>query len=168
MCLIPTGITRQCTYGFGGLSAVYLGNRDYIVAGKNSSNTVTGFTMSSGEKFYKFEAEPETSQLIEELQSGNASKFIQQTVNFTLAGIDQVKREVLEKLGLAKITAVVQYQSGEYYLAGIDGSGLKAVTLTIDSGTANADLNGAVVSLVGGSLGFANEVTSAAVAAAIA
>lgn len=167
MCLIPTGITRQCEYSYGGLAKVYLANKDYVSVSKDSSDKITGITMSGAESFYEFQAEPETSQLLEELQSGNASKFILQTVNFTLSNITQAKKEVLESLGLAKIAAIVQYQNGTYKMAGEYGSGLKAITLSIDSGTANADLNGATVSLQGGSIGYANEVTAGAVASAI-
>jgi hypothetical protein len=169
MCLIPSGITRSdCGYSFGGLAKVFLANKDYVTVGKNAQDVVTGFTFSNSEKFYEFGAEPETAQLLEELQTGNASKFINQTLNFSLIGITQEKKEVLEKLGLAKIMAIVQLQDNSYKLAGEFGSGLKATTLTIDTGTANADANGATISLVGGSTGFANQVIASAVSAAIA
>lgn len=167
-CLILTGITRTCTFAFGGLKAVFLTNRDNVTAKKNpSTNQVTGFTMTNSDKFFKFEAEPETSQLLEELQP-KGSKFINQTVKFTLVGIDQVKREILEKVSLGKLTALCQYQDDTYYLAGIDGSGLTADSLSIDSGTAIADLNGAVVTLKGASLGYANSVAPSAVSALLA
>ena len=167
MCLIPTGITRGCEYSFGGLSKVYLGNRDFITAKMDGDEVITGFTKTLGEKFYEFQVEPETAQLLEELQAGNASKFIQQTLNFSLTNITQEKKAVLEALGLAKIIALVEFQNGVFKVAGQYGSGLKATTLSIDSGTAIADLNGATVSLVGGSTGFANEATAGAVTSAL-
>mgnify|MGYP001154391643 CR=1 FL=1 len=166
MCLIPTGITRQCEYNFGGLSKVYLGNKKHFIVSKNSDNVITGFTMNGG-SFYEFEAEPETSQLLESLQAGNASKFILQTVNFTLTNITQEKKEVLEALGLALVGAIVVYQNGIIKLAGEYGAGLKSVTGDLDSGTAFGDLNGATISLQGGSLGYANEVTPQALQQAI-
>lgn len=167
-CLLPTGITRSCGFSFGGISKVYLANKDNAVAKMNASQQVTGFTMTGSDKFWEFQAEPESAQFIEELQTGNASKFIQQTLNFSLSNITPAKKEVLENLGLAKISAIVQKQDGTYFLAGQFGTGLKAVTLSIDSGTAIGDLNGATVSLVGGSTGFANDVTLTAVTAVIA
>jgi hypothetical protein len=168
MCLIPTGITRTCGYSFGGVDKIYLGNKDYISAKMNASQQVTGFTVTNSSKFYRFEFEPESGQFLQELQAGNASKFIQQTLNFTLANITPAKKEILESVGLAKVSAIVQMQDGTYYLAGQFGSGLKATTLSIDSGTSIGDLNGSTVSLVGGSTGFANEVLSSALTSILA
>lgn len=167
-CLIITGITRSCGYSFGGIQKVYLTNKDNVTARKNlSTNVVTAFTMTNSDKFFRFEAEPETSQLIEELQVGGSS-FIKQTLSLTLSNITQIKREILEKLGLANLTAVVQDQTGTYYLVGIDGAGLKPITVSVDSGKAKGDLSGSNIVLEAGSLGFANEVQASALTSLLA
>jgi hypothetical protein len=167
-CLILTGITRSCGYSFGGVQNVYLTNRQNVTAKKNNTtNIVTGFTITNSDKFFKFESEPETSQLIEELQAG-ATTFIKQTVTLVLSNINQTKREILEKLGLASLTAVVQDQAGIYWLVGNDGAGLKPITLSIDTGKAKGDLNGATIVLEGAGLGYANEVQPSALTSLLA
>jgi hypothetical protein len=170
MCLIPTGITSSSCDGFafGGIDKIYLANKDYMTPRKNSAGTITGFTMTSSQKFYRFGVADFTGQLLEELQTGSANRFVQQTVNMQITDISQEKKEILEALANARVAAIVQLQTGQYKLAGEYGVGLKATTLTIDSGTQLTDPHSATIALVGGSLGYANEITAAAVTANIA
>lgn len=144
-----------------------MANKDYVSVAKSDDDTITGFTMSNSAKFYEFQAEPQSIQFLQEEQTGNPNKYFNQTLNFTLTNINQEKKNVLKALGLSKISAIVQYPNGTYKLAGEYGDGLLAATLSIDSGTAIGDLAAATISLVGGSIDLANEVTSAAVTAVI-
>ena len=158
-CLITAGITRDCGYNFGGLQLIYLANATEVTAiEKDADNQITGITMASGATFYQFEFEPETGEKLEELQSGNVSKFILQTLNFQLANITQVKKNVLEDLGVGDIVAIMQTQDDTYWYYGELGRGLKAGTLNIDSGTADADDAVATIALVGSNRGYSNTV----------
>lgn len=164
-CLISAGITRDCGFNFGGLQKIYLANAaEVTTVTKNPSNVITGITMASGSSFYEFEFEPETGQKLEELQAGNVSKFVLQTLNLQLANITQAKKEVLEDLAVSDIVAIMQTQDDVYWYFGELGRGLKATTLSIDSGTADADNAVASISLVGGNRGYANQVSSTIIA----
>lgn len=164
-CLISAGITRDCGYNFGGLQNIYLANASEVTAvAKDADNQITGITMASGATFYAFEFEPETGQKLEELQSGNVSKFILQTLNLQLANITQAKKEVLEDLGVSDIVAIMQTQDDLYWYFGELGRGLKATVLSIDSGTADADNAVATITLTGGNRGYANTVDDTIIA----
>ena len=164
-CLISAGITRDCGYNFGGLQLVYLANATEVTAvSKDADNQITGITMATGATFYEFQFEPETGQKLEELQAGNVSKFILQTLNFQLANITQAKKEVLEDLGVSDLVCIMQTQDDLYWYFGELGRGLKPTTLNIDSGTADADDAVATVALAGGNRGYANTVDSSIIA----
>ena len=164
-CLISSGITRSCGFNFGGLQMVLVANASEVVSiSGDADNQIVGITMATGATFYEFEFEPETGQFLEELQSGNVSKFILQTINLQLANITQSKRNVLNELVLADMNIIVQGQNETYWYAGQFGRGLKAVTGTKDSGTADADDNGFTLSAAGGNAGYGNTVDSTIIA----
>ena len=164
-CLISSGITRTCGFNFGGLQLVYIANASEVSSvAKDADNQITGITMATGATFYQFEFEPETAQRLEELQAGNISKFILQTLNMQLANINQDKRNILNDLVLADMVVIVQGQSDRYRYLGELGRGLKAITGTDDSGTADADDSGFTLSIAGGNAGYSTFVDSTIIA----
>jgi len=168
-CLINAGLDRDCGFSFGGLSALYLISKEQVASvAKSSDNTITGITLTTGATtFHEYQFEPNTGQLLQELQAGSASRFVNQTVNGQFASITQAKKEVLEDLANAYVVVIAKDQAGKYWYAGESGRGLIATALSIDTGLAEADAYVASITLVGGALGYANEVTSAAVTAVI-
>lgn len=167
-CLINDGLVRDCGFSFGGLQALYLAPKSVISGYTYSTGgTITAVTGGAGE-FFTYDAEPNTAQLLQELQTGAASRFVNQTINGQFSNINQAKKEVLNDLANAYVVAIVKDQAGRYWLAGESGRGLLAASLSIDSGAAEADAAVATISLVGGSLGFANEVSSSIIAALLA
>lgn len=165
-CLFSAGITRDCGYNFGGLQEIYLANKSEVTSIDEdpTTNQITGITMASGATFYQFQFEPETGQKLEELQAGNVSKYILQTLNMQLANITQTKKDVLEDLGLSDVVAIMQGQDDLYWLFGEFGRGLKATTLSIDSGAADADNAVATLALAGGNRGYSNTVDETIIA----
>jgi hypothetical protein len=168
-CLINAGLSRDCGFSFGGLKALYLISKEEVASvAKASDNTITGITLTSGATtFHQFDFEPNTGQLLQELQTGSASRFVNQTINGQFANLTQAKKEVLETLANAYVVGIAQDQSGKYWYAGESGRGLIATSLSIDTGLAEADAYVATISLVGGALGYANQVADAAVSAVI-
>lgn len=171
-CLLSAGVTRSCGFQFGGLKKVYLANFDEVsaVAYSGASGVITGVTMSStGATWYEFDYEPNTAQKLEELQAGAVSRFVNQTLNMKLANITQAKKMVLDTLANATVSAIIQTQDDMFWFYGepTKSAGLRATVLSIDSGTAQADDAAATITLVGGNLGYANQITADAVQAAI-
>ena len=171
-CLLSAGVTRSCGFQFGGLKKVYLANFEEVSSvAKDTDNQITGVTMSStGATWYEYEYEPNTAQKLEELQAGAVSRFVNQTLNMKLANVTQAKKEVIESLANATVSVILQTQDDLYwfYAEPTLSAGLRATVLSIDSGTAQADDAAVTITLVGGNLGYANAISAAAVAAAIA
>ena len=170
-CLLSAGITKECGFAFGGLKKVYIGNFSEISGTTyQADGTVSGMTMTSGKTFFEFEYEVDTAQKLEELVAGAVSRYVNQTLNFKLANMTQAKSKVLEELAVATLSAIVQTSDGKFWLFGDinKSAGLKATVLTVDSGTAKGDDNSITVTLVGASLGYADEVLSTVVDSVIA
>ena len=169
-CLLSAGVTRECGFAFGGLKKVYIGNYSSVTGVTyTTGGTVSGMTMTALAKFFEFEYELDTAQKLEELVAGNVSRFVNQTLNFKLANMTQAKSKVIEELAVGILTAIVQTSDNKYWLLGDinKSTGLKATVATIDSGTAKADDNSVSITLVGASLGYADEVEAAVVATVI-
>lgn len=165
-CLLTNGVTRGCDFGFGGLQTILLANKSEIESmAKNTDDTITGITMATGATFYEFQFEPETGQALQELQVGSPSRFVLQTLNMQLANVSQSKKNVLNNLANGDLVAIYEDQKDQYFLFGELGRGLRASTLTIDTGTADADGYIVTIALVGGNSGYANEVESSVVQA---
>jgi len=171
-CLLSAGVTRSCGFQFGGLKKVYLANFEEVASvAQQADGEITGITMTStGATWYAFEYEPNTAQKLEELQAGAVSRFVNQTLNMKLANVTQAKKEVIEDLANATLAVILQTQDDLYWFFGepTKSAGLRPTVLSIDSGTAQADDAAVTITLVGGNLGYADTVSAAAVAAAIA
>jgi hypothetical protein len=171
-CLLSSGVTRSCGFQFGGLKKVYIANFEEVSGVTYSGNTglITAITMiPTGTSWYSFEYEPNTAQKLEELQAGAVSRFVNQTLNMKLANVTQAKKLVIESLANATVSVILQTQDDLYWMYGepTKSAGLRATVLSIDSGTAQADDAAVTITLVGGNLGYANQVTSSAVAAVV-
>ena len=164
-CLINAGITRDCGFAFGGLQKIYLANKaDVSSVDHNVDGSISGITMTTGATFYEYEFEPETGQALQELQAGNVSRFVLQTLNLSLAGMTQAKKDILEDMANADLVAIYQDQGDVYWFYGELGRGLRGATITVDTGTADADDSLVAISLAGGNRGYADTVDSTIVA----
>ena len=161
-CLINSGIVRDCGFSFGGLQNIYLANKTDIdeITHDTLTGEITGITLLTGATFFQYEFEPETAQALQELQVGKVSRFINQTLNMSLATMTQEKKDALEELANADVVAIYQDQAGNYWFYGEKGRGLRATTLNPDTGTADADDNLVAITLVGGNGGYADIVDS--------
>ena len=170
-CLLSAGVTRSCGFQFGGLKKVFIANFEEVDELQYTTDgSITGVTMTSGSTWYSFEYEPNTAQKLEELVAGAVSRFVNQTLNMKLANITQAKKSVLDSLANGIFSVMLQTQDDVYWFYGepTKSAGLRATVGSIDSGTAQADDAAVTITLVGGNLGYANQISAAAVALAIA
>lgn len=165
-CILNNGVLKDCGHSFGGLKELWLGNYDDIESmDYDADGIVTGVTLATGTTIYDFQFEKNTAQALEELQKDGASSFINQTLNFQLKNITQEKTRVLSDLSLATVFAIIKKTDDKYWFYGelSKSAGLEAETLSIDSGTAQSDMNGASITLVGASLDYATTVEDSVV-----
>jgi len=164
-CLLSSGITRTCDFGFGGLQKIYLGNKSELESvTKDTDGNITAVTLSTGANIFQYEFEPETGQALQELQVGSPSRFVLQTLNMQLADMNQAKKDQLDALANADVFAFYEDQKDQFSLFGELGRGLRATVLSIDTGTADADAYVITITLVGGNRGFANNVLPSVIA----
>lgn len=160
-CVLNSGILKECGHSFGGLKELWLGNFDDIQSmDYDADGAISGVTLGAGATIYEFQFAKDTGQALEELQKNGASSMIMQTLNFQLTGINLEKRKVLNDLSLAKMFAIVKKSDNKYWFYGDFNktAGLEAVTLTNDTGTAQADGGFVTVSIQGMALEYATTI----------
>jgi hypothetical protein len=144
-CSINQGLTRDCNYFLAGLvNKIYVANYadiTYAITG----NLVTGIT---GGVFYEFEVNPESASAASEMQVANNRRYFQQTIQFSNDSISSAAISLLEDLGLATTTVIVETKNGERLVFGNDG-GLQTTVLSSTSGAQAGDAAGNQVTLLG-------------------
>jgi len=155
-CIISNGIARECDFAVGGVDKVYLANKDDIESVAYAADgSVSGITMVTGATWYEFQPELNSASLTQSLQVGNVSRYVQQTVVFSVASLNQEKIKTLDDLSLTTLVAMIKANDGNWYLVGDKGSGLKASALESTTGAAESDDAIATVTVQGGNKGYA-------------
>lgn len=176
-CKIDQGLTRgRCdAFAFGGVARLLIGNKeDYVASGiftiaDGTTETCAGETAPegmitevanpTGVAFFEFDYEKDTASYTEELQTGGANTYINQTVQFTISSIQAEEVDFLEQFSLGNYICAVQRADGGCFMLGLDsGEGIKAETIVNSSGATKDDEAAAVITLTGGNLGYATPV----------
>lgn len=167
-CLISNGIARACDFAVGGVKgSVWLANSTSVgTVTYDTDGQVTGVTSgSTALTWYEYQPELNSASFTQSLQAGQVSRFVQQTLAFSVAALTQAKISTLDDLSLTTIVAIFQGNDGNWYFAGDNGSFLKASALEQTSGAADTDDAVATVTLQGSNKGFAPTVDSDILAA---
>jgi len=159
-CLISNGIARSCDFTVGGLSgSVWLTNQaDLGTIEYDTDGQITGVT--SGATWYDYQPELNSASLTQSLQAGQVSRFVQQTLVFSIAALTQAKISTLDDLSLTTVVAIIKGNDGVIYFVGDNGSALKATALETTSGAADTDDAVATVTLQGSNKGHASSIDS--------
>ena len=166
-CLIVNGIQRECKFVVGGIkSSIWLANAEDFQALYDETGQITGATLTStGSTFYEFQQELNSASLVQSLVAGQISKFITQTLMFSVGSLTQAKVTTLNDLALTEMIAIFKANDGNWYWVGDNGSSLKATSLEVTTGAADTDDAAATVTLAGGNMGYAPIVSEAALTA---
>ena len=164
-CLISNGIARACDFTVGGLQgSVWLTNlADLGTISYDVDGQITGVT--SGATWYEYQPELNSASLTQSLQAGQVSRFVQQTLVFSVAALTQAKIKTLDDLSLTTLVAIVKGNDGNWYFGGDNGSALKASALEQTSGAADTDDAVATVTLQGSNKGYAPTIDESILAA---
>ena len=164
-CLISNGIARACDFTVGGLQgSVWLANlSDLGTISYDVDGQVTGVT--TGATWYEFQPELNSASLTQSLQAGQVSRFIQETLVFSVAALTQAKISTLDDLALTTLVAIVHSNDGNWYFVGDNGSSLTSSAMEVTSGAADTDDAVTTVTLQGSNKGFAPTVDSDILAA---
>ena len=164
-CLISNGIARTCDFTVGGLQgSVWLTNQaDLGTISYDVDGQVTGVT--SGATWYEYQPELNSASMTQSLQAGQVSRFVQQTLVFSIAALTQAKISTLDDLALTTLVGIVKGNDGLVYFVGDNGSALKSTALEVTSGAADTDDSVATVTLQGSNKGHASSIDPTILAA---
>jgi len=164
-CLISNGIARACDFTVGGLQgSVWLTNlSDLGTISYDTDGQITGVT--SGATWYEYQPELNSASLTQSLQAGQVSRFVQQTLVFSVASLTQAKIKTLDDISLTTMVAIVKGNDGLWYFVGDNGSAIKASALEVTSGAADTDDAVATITLQGSNKGHAPSIDSTILAA---
>lgn len=151
-CLLTQALTQDCQFILGGLSELYLANREQVVL---SSITTSSITMSAGCVFYKITFTPNTGAFTNELTVSNNQKYVTQGVAFDYNANDGTTATIAPQLALGKFVAIGVNRAGTKFLLGRTGYGLQATVTSLSSGAAEGDFGGMKVSMTNGATEYA-------------
>lgn len=165
---LTDGIAIGCSGNAGGVVKLYIANFDDITGVTASTGTISSIAMGASSSFYEFEMNPETSTYTENaaVSLQNGSRFYDQVITLLIPRREVAKRNILANLITSKVVVMVQDFTELYWLFG-EKRGMYVTEIQSGAGTAAADFNGYTITITGRELVQAQEVTAAAVAAAI-
>ena len=152
--LITHGRAEDCTTGIGGLKAIYIINNGLITgvtngAGDNSDQITAIALNPPTSTIYKYDLKgANTFEQTITSSRENGTTFVEQTLTFTLKGLDATTTKQMKLLAFGRPNVIVQTNSNKFFLAGL-ANGLDVTTGVLTNGTAFGDFNGYTMTLVG-------------------
>lgn len=147
--LLTGGIAKGCDNNIGGIQKLYLANFDDVLSETITDGELTAITMASGEVFYEFAFNKNTSSLTQTITNDQVNGTIihTQTINLVIPRRDKTKRNTIALLTRALTKAIVLDQNGVYWYVGYQ-NGCDVTEIADTTGVAKADLNGYNITLL--------------------
>ena len=124
------GIVQDCNGNLGGVSEVWLINRDSISAITTAVTEVNGFsgvpvvsaiTLATGASFVKFYVRKNTSSMTSTLNvNDNGSTYVTTELNLVFARMDAQKRLEMNALAKEEMAGLVKDANGTWFFLGYD------------------------------------------------
>lgn len=169
--LLTGGITIACSPNVGGIKKAYItdfSNVDGASDFTETSGTITAINIASGENYYEFEFNKNSSSFLESQPKSleNGTTFVTQTITLVIPRREVAKRNVIALLAQKTLSIIVKDQNDKFWLFGRT-NGCDLMTNEGGSGVAKGDLNGYTLTFTGEEVEMAPEVSSAAVTSVI-
>lgn len=145
-CSLTTGRTVPCKSAFGGIKTVYMA--DFPVAATiDADQTISAFTGSP--VFFQFDLKGNSSLETTITSSrDNGTTFYTQTLNMTLTYLDNLTKNELQLIAVARPVVCVEDYYGNVFLCGLE-NGMEVTGGTIVTGAAAGDLSGFTLTMEG-------------------
>jgi hypothetical protein len=153
-CLLTKSRAEVCKEFVGVIKSIYFINYSdstplvptysATAGAEDSIATITGVT-----SLYKYDLKGANSfeQTITSSRE-NGTTFVEQTLTFTIKGLDAVATKQMKLLAWGRPHVVIRTNANNFFIAGLF-NGMDVTTGTISNGTAMGDLNGYTMTLVG-------------------
>lgn len=163
--LMTGGIPKDCSNNLGGIQKILVTDKENVVSTTEVGGEITAITMATGEVYYEFVFNRNTSSFTDTATVGieNGTLFYNQVVSLVIPRRDKTKRAALALLMQKDLSVIVQDQNDKYWLLGKQ-NGLLVSEIVSGSGTAKTDLNGYTITLTGEEPEQAPEVSSSIIA----
>jgi|TARA_R100001463_G_scaffold3730_9_gene14871 hypothetical protein len=138
-CALTTGRKVPCKSAFGGIKTVYLADFP-VSATVDADQTISAFAASPD--WFKFDLKGNSSLETTITSSrDNGTTFYTQTLNLTLTYLDNLTKNELQLIAVARPVVVVEDYYGNQFLCGYE-NGMEVTGGTIVTGAAAGDLSG--------------------------
>lgn len=116
------GIARDCLTNRGGIKYILLADYNDVSAVTVASGVVTGITMVTGKKFYRYDLRKEVGSLTSTptLDASNGVAFVTSVIAGRLARMNASKRIEMNSLLLGNLAAIVVDNNDERWYVGLD------------------------------------------------
>lgn len=162
-CAITSGYALDCKDVVGGVKNIYVTELANVTSvGTNASGFVTGITMVSTKKFYKYALMPKgANTYTENIQTdpANGTVAYEPTISVVFSKLDQNSAYLFELIIKNRTAIIVEMKDGSYFLCGKE-NGMESSGGTAASGQAMNDFQGYTLTFMGMEKTFSPEVDS--------
>ena len=160
-CALTQNYVLDCRDSLGGIKSIRVAPWGDVQTLTVAAGVVTGITMRTGAKFYKYDLIKATSSAEEALQASveNGTLFYQPTVNIILNKMRTNTRNELLALAQNLLMVIVEDNNGAFWLYG-RVNGMDVTAGGSATGTAMADRNGYTLTFTGMEPELAPSVTA--------
>jgi hypothetical protein len=147
-CALTKGRSLPCKTGFGGVKKIYFA--DYGTLGTvtiDADGTISAFAGSPAWFEYDVKGNSSLESTVNSSRE-NGTTFFSQTINITLAFLDNATQQELQLICVSRPHVVVEDYLGKQYLCGIE-NGCEVTGGTVVTGAAAGDLYGFTLVLEG-------------------
>lgn len=154
-----TNITTDCGSNLGGVSVVYIANRDDVKEVTITENKISAITMETSKYFNTFEFRKQTANLKSDYTIDDTAgvKYVTSNLSLRFAKQDTAKRVAITALVQGEFVAIVKDNNGAYWYLGKDST-VTATQGGSDTGTAFGDANEYTITLTDMSKEYPYEV----------
>lgn len=168
---VLNGIGVACNSLIGGVSAVYIANRNDVV-GVTMDDTITAIEMEEGAKFHTYLHRKNASVSMSTDKGGDEASGIHlltTNVSLVFAGLDTDKRKEVDALLQGQFVVIVKDRNGKYWMPIVPPNDdyMSASAGNATTGSQSSEANGYTLTLTGEASHLPIEVEASAMTSII-
>jgi hypothetical protein len=149
-CDLIQGNEVLCRDSVGGVKTLYVANFTNVQAYTESSGVCSAITMVPNTKFYTFQLEKENATYENKMVGSveNGTTYFESTFTHTMKKLSASMKNSIKTLGQSRLVIIVEDNNGVKYVIGLV-NGVDVVDVTMTTGKAFGDMNGATMNYIG-------------------
>lgn len=149
-CDLIQGNEVLCRDSVGGVKNLYIANYTNVQSYTVSSGVCTAITMVPGTKFFTFQLEKENATYENKLVGSveNGTTYYESTFTHTMKKLSASMKNSIKVLGQSRLVVIIEDNNSVKHVLGLV-NGVDCVDVTMTSGKAFGDMNGATMNYMG-------------------